>query len=114
MAAQQDDIGKRLFGDIAPQLADFNDRVLFGEVWTEPTLSQRERSLITISNLLTMYRVNELPFHFRKGLENGLSREEIIAVITHLAFYAGWPPAMTALKIARQVFDEIDAEGADK
>lgn len=103
------DIGRRLFGDIAPQLADLNDRVLFGEVWPEPTLSQRDRSLVTISNLVSLYRVNELPFHIKKGLENGLTREEIIGVITQLAFYAGWPAAMTALRIARQVFEENPA-----
>ncbi len=101
-------IGKQLFGDIAPQLADLNDRVLFGEVWPDPALSQRDRSLITLSNLISLYRVNELPFHIRKGLENGLTREEIIGIITHIAFYAGWPPAMTALRIARQVFEEMD------
>lgn len=82
---------RQLFGDIAPQLADLNDRVLFGEVWPETTLSPRDRSLITISNLISLYRVNELPFHLKKGRENGLTQEEIIAVITHLAFYAGWP-----------------------
>lgn len=100
------DIGRRLFGDIAPQLADFNDRVLFGELWPENSLSQRDRSLITIANLISLYRENELGFHLRRGLENGLTKEEIIGVITHLAFYAGWPPAMTALRIARQVFEE--------
>lgn len=106
MADEEEGIGKRLFGDIAPQLADFNDRVLFGEVWPEPTLSPRERSLVTISNLVSLYRVNELPFHIRKGMENGLSDKEIIACITHLAFYAGWPAAMTALRLARQVFED--------
>lgn len=98
--------GQQLFGDIAPQLADFTDRVLFGELWPDETLSQRDRSLITISNLVSFYRTNELPFHIKKGLENGLTKEEIVGVITHLAFYAGWPPAMTALRIARQVFEE--------
>ena len=101
-------IGYQLSGDVAPQLADFNDRVLFGELWPDKTLSQRDRSLITISNLVSMYRINELPFHVKKGLENGLTREEIIGLITHLAFYAGWPASMTALRIARQAFEDSE------
>lgn len=100
-------IARQLFGDLAPQLADLTDRVLFGEVWPESTLSQRDRSLITITNLISLYRINELPFHLKRGLDNGLTRNEIIAVITHIAFYAGWPPAMSALRLARQVFEEI-------
>ena len=67
---------------------------------------RRDRSLITIVNLAALYRVNELPFHLGKGLENGLLRDEIVAAITHTAFYAGWPTAMTALQIARKVFTD--------
>ena len=96
------------FGDIAPRLAEITDDVLFGEVWKDPALSPRDRSLLTIASLVSLYRVNEIPFHLKRGLENGLTRDEIIGAITHLAFYAGWPPAMTALKIARNVF--ADAE----
>jgi 4-carboxymuconolactone decarboxylase len=62
--------------------------------------------LVTITSLISLYRVNELPFHLKKAMENGITKEEIIETITHLAFYAGWPPAMTALQIARNVFDE--------
>ena len=94
------------FGDIAPHLAEITDKVLFGNVWAEATLSARDRSLITVSSLISLYRANELPFHMKRALENGLTREELIAAITHLAFYAGWPPAMTALQVARKVFDE--------
>jgi 4-carboxymuconolactone decarboxylase len=94
------------FGDIAPHLAEITDEVLFGDVWQDTALSPRDRSLVTVASLISLYRVNEMPFHFRKALENGLTRDEIIGAITHLAFYAGWPPAMTALKIARKVFEE--------
>ncbi len=97
---------RRSFGDIAPHLAEITDQVLFGDVWEQAALSPRDRSLVTISSLISLYRINEMPFHFKKALENGLTREEIIGTITHLAFYAGWPPAMTALQIARKVFDE--------
>jgi 4-carboxymuconolactone decarboxylase len=97
---------RKAFGDIAPQLAEITDKTLFGEVWANPALSPRDRSLITISSLISLYRTNELPFHLKKALENGLSKDEIIATITHLAFYAGWPPAMTALQIAGVVFKD--------
>ena len=97
---------RKSFGAIAPKLAEITDKVLFGDVWENPALLPRDRSLITITSLITMYRINEMPFHFKRALENGLTRDEIIGTITHLAFYAGWPPAMTALQIARKVFDE--------
>jgi 4-carboxymuconolactone decarboxylase len=93
------------FGDIAPHLAELTDKVLFGDVWENSALPPRDRSLVTIACLISMYRLNELPFHLKKALENGITRDEIIGTITHLAFYAGWPPAMTALQIARKVFD---------
>ncbi|MBD8873645.1 carboxymuconolactone decarboxylase family protein [Rhodanobacter sp. DHB23] len=97
---------RQSFGDIAPHLAEITDQVLFGDVWEQVALSSRDRSLVTITSLISLYRINEMPFHLKKALENGLTREEIIGTITHLAFYAGWPPAMTALQIARKVFDE--------
>jgi 4-carboxymuconolactone decarboxylase len=100
---------RKAFGDIAPHLAELTDKVLFGAVWADPALSPRDRSLVTITSLISLYRTNELPFHLHKALENGLTREEILATITHLAFYAGWPPAMTALQIARTAF--ATAEG---
>jgi 4-carboxymuconolactone decarboxylase len=95
---------RKSFGDIAPHLAEITDKVLFGDVWEDPALSPRDRSLVTITSLISLYRTNELPFHLKKALENGLTRDEIIATITHLAFYAGWPPAMTALQIAKAAF----------
>jgi 4-carboxymuconolactone decarboxylase len=97
---------RKNFGDIAPHLADITDKVLFGDVWSDATLSPRDRSLVTISSLIALYRANEMPFHLKRALENGVTRDEIIETITHLAFYAGWPPAMTALQIARKVFEE--------
>src|ERR1700760_484157 len=92
------------FADIAPALAEITDDVLFGNVWERPGLSPRDRSLITVASLISLYRINELPFHLKKALENGLSRDELIETITHLAFYSGWPTASTALTIAQRVF----------
>jgi 4-carboxymuconolactone decarboxylase len=100
---------RKSFGDIAPKLAEITDKVLFGDVWADETLSQRDRSLITITSLISLYRTNELPFHLKRAVENGLSQKEIIATLTHLAFYAGWPAAMTGLQIARKVFAETEA-----
>ncbi|TKI06492.1 carboxymuconolactone decarboxylase family protein [Martelella alba] len=97
---------REAFGDIAPALAEYTDKVLFGNVWERPGLSSRDRSLVTIASLISLYRVNELPFHLNKALKNGISKEEIIETITHLAFYAGWPTANTALSIARGVFHD--------
>ena len=97
------------WGDIAPELTKIPDRVLFDEVWQRPELSPRDRSLVTVSALIAGYRQNELPFHIRKALENGITREGIVEIVTHLAFYSGWPTASTAMEIVRQVFDESGA-----
>ena len=92
------------YADIAPALGEYTDKVLFGDLWKRPGLSPRDRSLVTVTTLIALYRTNELPFHLAKALENGVTRDELIEVITHLAFYAGWPTANTAVAIARRVF----------
>jgi 4-carboxymuconolactone decarboxylase len=97
---------RQAFGDVAPALADYTDEVLFGDVWERPGLSPRDRSLITVATLVALYRTNELPFHLKRALENGVTRDELIELITHLAFYSGWPTASSAVSIARRVFDE--------
>ncbi|MGN6312610.1 MAG: carboxymuconolactone decarboxylase family protein [Rhodanobacteraceae bacterium] len=94
------------FADIAPALADYTDNVLFGDVWKRTQLSPRDRSLVTVACLVALYRINEMPFHLKRALENGVTRDELVEAITHLAFYAGWPVASTALPIARRVFEE--------
>jgi 4-carboxymuconolactone decarboxylase len=95
------------FGDIAPALATYTDEVLFGDVWERPGLSKRDRSLVTVACLVSLYRTNELPFHIKRAVENGVTKDELIEAITHLAFYAGWPPAMSAVQAARRAFEEI-------
>ncbi|MGH6985250.1 MAG: carboxymuconolactone decarboxylase family protein [Caulobacteraceae bacterium] len=94
------------FSDIAPALGRLTDEVLFGEVWERPELSKRDRSLITVASLIALYRGNELAFHLRRALENGVTKEELVETITHLAFYAGWPCAAAAVGIARRVFED--------
>ncbi len=98
------------YADIAPALGDYTDRVLFGDVWKRPGLSPRDRSLVTVASLVSLYRTNELPFHLAKAIENGVTKDELIEVITHLAFYAGWPTANTAVAIARKVFGEVEGK----
>jgi 4-carboxymuconolactone decarboxylase len=90
---------------VAPKLIDLSEKVLFGDVWERPGLSKRDRSLITVAALTAMYRTDQLQGHLERALANGVTREEIGELITHLAFYAGWPNAMTAGTIARRVFD---------
>jgi 4-carboxymuconolactone decarboxylase len=91
------------WADIAPRLTEISDTVLFDDVWRRPGLSPRDRSLITVASLIALYRSNELNFHLGKALENGVTHDEIIEMITHLAFYSGWPTASTAIGIAREV-----------
>ena len=102
------------WSDIAPELTEISNAVLFDNVWQRPQLTPRDRSLVTISALIALYRSNELPFHLKKALENGVTRDEIIEVITHLAFYSGWPTASTALSIARRAFVEADHQSQPK
>ena len=91
-------------GDIAPKLTQLTREVLFDDIWERPGLSKRDRSLITMVTVVALYRTNELPFHLGRALENGVTKDELIELITHLAFYAGWPNAMTALTLAKNVF----------
>src|SRR6516162_517365 len=90
---------------VAPKLIDLSEKVLFGDVWERPGLSKRDRSFITVAALIAMYRTDQLPGHLERALNNGVTKEEIGEIITHLAFYAGWPAAMTAGTIARKIFD---------
>jgi 4-carboxymuconolactone decarboxylase len=96
------------WGDVAPRLTEITDQVLFDDIWQRPDLSPRDRSLVTVAALIALYRTNELPFHLGKALENGVTRDEIVEVITHLAFYSGWPTAGTAVGVARDVFAKAD------
>jgi 4-carboxymuconolactone decarboxylase len=93
-----------MFGDFASALVGFTDDVLFGQVWTRPELSPKERSLITVACLTTSGNTEQLVFHLDYARHNGATEAELIEAITHLAFYAGWPKAMSAMAVAHQVF----------
>src|SRR5208283_5552865 len=97
---------RELIGDIAPKLTELTEEVLFGDIWERPGLSKRDRSLITVATLVALNRTEQLPFHLRRALENGVKKDEIIELITHLAFYSGWPTAMSAVLLAKDVFQE--------
>ena len=91
---------------VAPKLIEMTERVVYGDVWERPGLSKRDRSLITVAALIAMSRGDQLKGHLERALVNGVSRDEIGEVITHMALYSGWPTAMTAGRIASQVFEQ--------
>lgn len=91
---------------LAPKLIDLTEKVLFGDVWERPGLSKRDRSLITVAVLTALYRPEQLRGHVQRALANGVTREEIGELITHVAFYSGWPTAVTAAGVAKRVFEE--------
>lgn len=91
-------------GDFAPKLAEITDDVLYGDIWERPDLSKRDRSLATVAALIALNRPDQLRSHLRIARQNGLRQDELIETITHLAFYAGWPNAVTAIGVAREVF----------
>ena len=88
-----------------PKLAEISDTLIYGEVWERPGLSRRDRSLITVASLLALGREKQLEGHLARALANRVTRDEISELITHLAFYAGWPAAMTAALVAKDVFE---------
>ena len=104
VANAQPSRAQQLMGDIAPKLADLTDSVLFGDVWARPQLSRRDRSRVTVSALIALNRPDQLRSHLALARQNGLTEEELVEAITHLAFYAGWPNAITAVGVARDVF----------
>jgi 4-carboxymuconolactone decarboxylase len=99
---------QKIIGDFAPKLVDLTDNLLFGDIWERPGLSKRDRSLVTVAALVALYRTPELKFHLDRAIENGVTREELVELITHLAFYAGWPCAMSAVRTAMEVLTEAD------
>ncbi len=93
----------------APALADITNRVLFGDLWQRPDLSARDRSLVTMAALIAIGQPEQLPFHTNRAMDNGLTKGEASEVVTHVAFYAGWPRAMSAVPVLKRVFDVREA-----
>jgi 4-carboxymuconolactone decarboxylase len=101
---------QRMIGQFAPKLAELTDEVLFGDVWARPQLSPRDRSLITCAALVTSGSIEQLRGHLGRARQNGLTETELKEMIIHLAFYAGWPRGMSAISLARELFDGGDAQ----
>lgn len=93
-------------GDIAPKLAELTDDLLFGDIWARPGLAPRERSIATVSALIALNRTEQLPFHLRRARDNGVTAAELTELVTHLAFYGGWPVAFSALAVLRRLDDD--------
>ncbi|MGI9521115.1 MAG: carboxymuconolactone decarboxylase family protein [Hyphomicrobiaceae bacterium] len=94
--------------EFIPKLGQLRDEVLFGDVWEQSDISKRDRSLITITLLASHYRTAELKGHIQRALDNGVTKAEIKAMITHIAFYSGWPTAVNAGRVAMEVFGDDD------
>lgn len=106
--------GRQQLGEFAPEFAHLNDDVLFGEVWSRnDLLSLRDRSLVTITSLISQgITDNSLTYHLQTARQNGITRTEISEIITHIAFYAGWPKAWGAFNLAKNVWaDDVEGEG---
>ena len=101
---------QQVMGDIAPKLAELTDDVLFGDVYERPGLSQRDRSLITVAALLSLDRQSQLKSHLGRALDNGVTKEELVEVITQLAFYAGWPCAINGVTALRSVLEHRNSQ----
>ncbi|MEW6371977.1 MAG: carboxymuconolactone decarboxylase family protein [Pseudomonadota bacterium] len=97
---------QRMYGDIAPKFAELTDKVLYADVWERPGLSKRDRSLVTVSALIAMNRPDQLRSHLQRARDNGVTEAELIETITHLAFYGGWPNSVTAIAVAKEVFQK--------
>jgi 4-carboxymuconolactone decarboxylase len=95
---------QKMLGDFSPKLVEITDNVLFDDVWERPELSKRDRSLVTVTALIVGGNTEQLPFHLKRAKENGVTESELIETITHLAFYSGWPKAISAIKVAKETF----------
>jgi 4-carboxymuconolactone decarboxylase len=104
----EDDVptaAQQLIGDFSPKLVSLTDEVLFGDIWARSELSPRDRSLVTVAALIASGNTEQLTGHLRRARDNGVTETELKEVIIHLAFYAGWPRAMSAVQVAKRVFE---------
>ena len=93
------------FGKIAPGIVQYTTDVLFRDLWLRPDLAPRDRSLVTVSSLIARGQTAQIPYHLNRAMDHGLTQEQAAEAITHLAFYAGWPNAFSALPVAKEVFE---------
>jgi len=100
---------RQALGELAPKLVNLTEDVLFGDVWEGPQLSKRDGSLITCAALVATGKTEQMDFHFPNAVRNGVTQEELVEMITHLAFYVGWPNAMSAVNRAKVLFSSKEA-----
>ena len=105
MAKQAASANRDKVRNTVPKLIDLTEKVLFGDVWERPGLSKRDRSLITCAALVALNRTEQLKGHSQRALDNGVTREELAELVTHLAFYGGWPVAMSAAGVLKDTFE---------
>lgn len=91
---------------VVPRMIELTEELIYGDIWERPGLSKRDRSLMVVAALIASYRPEQLRSHLARALDNGLTKDEISEMITHLAFYSGWPGSMTAARIFKEVLDE--------
>jgi 4-carboxymuconolactone decarboxylase len=113
-SSQQPTRAQQLMGDVDPKLAELTDNVLFGDVWERKQLSKRDRSLVTVAALIALNRPEQLRSHMALAMQNGVTREELVETITQLAFYTGWPNAVSAVPVAREVFRTSDTAASQR
>ena len=94
------------FGSVVPGIVQYTTDVLFRDLWLRPDLAPRDRSLVTVSALIASGQVAQIPYHLNRAMDNGLTQAQAAEVITHLAFYVGWPNAFSALPVAKEVFEK--------
>jgi 4-carboxymuconolactone decarboxylase len=94
------------FGAVAPGIVQYTTDMLFRDLWLRPVLAPRDRSLVTVSALISAGQVEQMPFHLNRAMDNGLTQAQASEVLTHLAFYAGWPNVFSALPVAKEVFEK--------
>ncbi len=104
---------RSVLAEITPRLAELTTELVFDEIWERPELSKRDRSLIVVAALTALYRTDQLRAHVGRALDNGVTRDEISEIITHMAFYAGWPCAVNAAAVTKQVYDERDGTASE-
>lgn len=98
--------GRDAVRSTVPKMIEVTENVIYGDIWERPGLSKRDRSLVVLATLIATYRPEQLRGHLARALDNGVTKDEIAEIITHLAFYSGWPGSMTAARIAKEVFEE--------
>ena len=97
---------REIMEEVAPKLAELTRDVVFGDIWERPQLSKRDRSLMVVAVLTALYRTDQLRGHIGRALDNGVTKDELAEIFTHMAFYAGWPTAANAVRVAKEVYDE--------